>query len=204
MQLFRVPLAVSLRRLAGLPRSSFGMTAAHLGIGLTVLGVVASTTWQTETIVDMQPGQSVVVGSRTVTLEGYEGEDAGNYVATRLRFTVHNAAGEEIAVMEPEKRGYLVRQTPTTEAAIISVGLLSHLYISPGDMREGATILDPGQFTPQSITTVRVYWKPLVALIWIGAIVMALGGILSLSDRRLRVGAPKRSGRAAIAPQPAE
>jgi cytochrome c-type biogenesis protein CcmF len=70
-------------------------------------------------------------------------------------------------------------------------------------MREGATNLDPGQFTQQSITTVRVFWKPRVALIWIGAIVMTLGGILSLTDRRLRVGAPKRSRNAAT-PVPAE
>ena len=85
--------------------------------------------------------------------------------------------------MEPSKRRLRRRARPsTTEAAIKTFGF-SQLYISLGDIAADGT------------TTVRIYWKPLVTLIWLGAIVMALGGLLSLSDRRLRVGAPRPARR---------
>jgi cytochrome c-type biogenesis protein CcmF len=89
--------------------------------------------------------------------------------------------------MEPSKRQFDVRQTSTTEAAIRTSGF-SQLYLSLGDIAADGT------------TTVRVFWKPLVTWIWLGAIVMAFGGMLSLSDRRLRVGAPRPARRR---PQPA-
>ena len=100
--------------------------------------------------------------------------------------------------MVAEKRGYITRNVPTTEAAILTLWF-SHLYISPGDMRQDRTALEPGQFNQNSVITTRIFWKPLVTLIWIGALVMVVGGMLSLSDRRLRVGAPKKS-RTALAP----
>ena len=89
--------------------------------------------------------------------------------------------------MEPSKRQFSARAMETTEAAIKTFGL-SQLYISLGDIGEDGA------------TTVRIYWKPLVTLIWLGPLVMALGGLVSLSDRRLRVGAPRPARRAAPAP----
>jgi cytochrome c-type biogenesis protein CcmF len=105
-----------------------------------------------------------------------------------VRLTVRRG-GSTVAIMEPSKRLFTVRQTATTEAAIETLGL-SQLYASLGDL------------APDNSVTVRVYWKPLVTLIWIGPIIMALGGALSLSDRRLRIGAPRPARRSA--PVPAE
>ncbi len=186
VKLGTVPLGDSLRRLAGLPRSALGTTLAHAGLGISVLGLVAATTWASENILDMKPGDSVDVGSRTVTLDGFQERPGPNYDETLVRFTVRDG-GTVVAVMEPSKRTFPVRQMQTTESAIDTFWL-SQLYISLGDI------------TPDSTVTVRIYWKPLVTLIWLGALVMALGGGLSLSDRRLRVGAPRPARRAVAAP----
>jgi cytochrome c-type biogenesis protein CcmF len=186
IQLGRIAPAASLRRLAGLPRSAMGMTLAHLGIGVTLLGLVTASQWQTETIVDMRPGDTVSAAGFDVTLDGVLRSQTGNYDADRFRFTIARD-GEQVTSMTPERRFYTARGTVTTEAAITTFGF-SHLYISPGDL------------TDTNAITVRIFWKPLVTLIWLGAITMVAGGLLSLSDRRLRVGAPKASRRAAIAP----
>ncbi len=94
--------------------------------------------------------------------------------------------GQVVGVMEPSKRVYNARQMPTSEAAIKSIGF-SQLYLAIGDEMNAGGI------------AVRFYWKPLVLLVWLGSVVMALGGFLSLSDRRLRVGAPKPARAAAAA-----
>jgi cytochrome c-type biogenesis protein CcmF len=182
-QLGQRSLGVSLARLAGLPRSAFGMTLAHLGVGLTLLGVISSTTWNEETIIDMTPGETIVVGGKSVTYDGVSFDESGNYQRQLLTFTVREG-DRVITTIEPEKRFYEQRETATTEAGIRTFGF-SQLYVSPGDL------------TPDGVLTVRAFWKPLVTLIWLGAVVMAIGGVLSLSDRRLRVGAPKpaRGGR---------
>jgi cytochrome c-type biogenesis protein CcmF len=187
IQLGRVSPAVTLRRFVGLPRSALGMTLAHLGIGVTVLGLVVASTWSTERILDMQVGDSVTVAGFDLTLDGARQSNGGDYQAQSFQFTVAHR-GETITTMSPEKRFYPTRQTATTEVAIQTFGL-SQLYISPGDV------------TDANALTVRIYWKPLVTLIWIGALVMVAGGLLSLSDRRLRVGVPRRSRRRpAVAP----
>ncbi|MEP0323901.1 heme lyase CcmF/NrfE family subunit [Bauldia litoralis] len=186
VKLGRAPVAESVRRLAGMPRSAFGTTLAHAGVGVTVLGLVAATTWASEDILTMKAGDTVEVASRTLKLDGFQQRAGPNYAETVARFTVYDG-GAAVAVMEPSKRNFAARQTTTTEAAIATFGL-SQLYISLGDI------------TPDSAVTVRVFWKPLVTLIWLGAVVMAIGGILSLSDRRLRVGAPKPARRAVAAP----
>jgi cytochrome c-type biogenesis protein CcmF len=186
IQLGRVAPGISWRRLVGLPRSALGMTLAHMGIGVTLLGLVTASHWQTETIVDMSPQDTIVAGDFEVTFDGVLREETGNYQADRYRFTI-TRNGEPVTTMTPERRFYTARGTVTTEAAIDTFGF-SHLYISPGDPAGGAL-------------TVRVFWKPLVTLIWIGALSMVAGGILSLTDRRLRVGAPKSSRRRpAVAP----
>ncbi len=186
IQLGRVAPAASLRRFVGLPRSAMGMTLAHLGIGVTLLGLVSASQWQTETIVDMRPGETVSTAGFEVTLDGVLRSETGNYDADRFRFTIARD-GEPVTTMTPERRFYTARGTITTEAAITTFGF-SHLYISPGDI------------TQTNAITVRIFWKPLVTLIWLGALIMVSAGLLSLSDRRLRVGAPKASRRAAVAP----
>jgi cytochrome c-type biogenesis protein CcmF len=183
VKLFAAPLAESARRLAGLPLSALGMTLAHTGVGISVLGLVAATNWATENIASMKPGDSLEVAGRTLTLERLVNQRGPNYDETVVRFQM-TSAGRLVATLDPSKRAFATRQTATTEAAIATFGF-SQLYVSLGDIGAG------------DATTVRVYWKPLVTLIWLGAVVMALGGLLSLSDRRLRVGAPKPARRAA-------
>ncbi len=187
VKLFRAPLAESLRRAGGMPRAAFGTTLAHFGLGLTLLGIIASSTWNSETILTMKPGDSVTVGGRQVTLDGFSPVSGGTYTGTAARFTVRSG-GATVATLAPEKRLYSVQNMPTTESAIHSFGL-SQLYISLGDVKADGT------------TVVRLYWKVMILLIWLGALVMAAGGALSLSDRRLRVGAPKpaRAGAAVAA-----
>jgi cytochrome c-type biogenesis protein CcmF len=181
----RVPVGESLRRLAGLPRSAFGSMLAHAGVGVTLLGLVAASTWSSETIVTMKPGDTATIAGRAVTMDGFVERDVNNFRETAVRFTVR-VGGATVATLEPSKRQFAARATTTTEAAIETFGF-SQLYLSLGDIGEGGA------------TTVRLYWKPLVTLIWLGAIVMALGGLVSLSDRRLRIGAP-RPARAVPAP----
>ena len=107
-----------------------------------------------------------------------------------LQFGV-SAGGGEIMTLEPSRRLFQTRQDVTSEASIKTIWF-SQLYVSLGDVAEDGA------------ATVRVYFKPLVALIWIGAIIMALGGLLSLSDRRLRVGAPRPARATPAAAAPAE
>jgi len=176
-KLFAAPPAESMRRLLGLPRSAFGTTLAHAGVGVTVLGIVVASNFATEHILTMRPGEEVVAGGRTIVLDDVFTRGGPNYGETVVRFTVREA-GSTVAVMEPTKRQFAARQMETTEAAIETFGA-SQLYVSLGDI------------SPDKAVVVRVYWKPLVTFIWLGSLVMALGGILSLSDRRLRVGAPR-------------
>ena len=115
--------------------------------------------------------------------------DGSNYRETAAHFTVRKG-GSVIGIMEPSKRVFPSRDgMSTTEAALLTRGV-SQLYLSLGDSNADGSI------------AVRLYHKPLVLLIWLGALVMALGGALSLSDRRLRIGAPKPAAR--IVAQPAE
>ena len=189
MKLGSLPLGASLRRAAGLPRSVFGTTLAHAGLGLTVLGIVAATTWQGEIIRSMKPGDTATLAGYELTLDGFVKRDGSNYQETAVKFTVRQG-GNTVATLEPAKRRFAASGTDTTESAIRTVWF-SQLYLSIGDIAADGTV------------TARLYWKPLVTLIWLGALVMALGGLMSLSDRRLRVGAP-RPAKQRAQPAPAE
>jgi cytochrome c-type biogenesis protein CcmF len=175
--LFRGPLETSLRRARGLPRSTWGAAFAHAGLGLTLMGIACETTWNRERILAMQPGDKAMVGGYEATLIGFSQQQGSNYRETISTFKIR-LGGDEIGTMTPSKRTFTTRGSSTTEAALMSRGL-SQLYISLGDRNTDGSI------------AVRLYYKPLVLLIWLGAVVMALGGALSLSDRRLRVGAPR-------------
>jgi cytochrome c-type biogenesis protein CcmF len=186
--LFRVSLSVVRQRAAGLPRSVWGTAFAHFGIAVTLLGVVTVGTWASERIVGLKPSQTVSLSGFDLTFDGLVQRSGPNYRELVGKFTVRRG-GLPIATMEPAKRSFESRATTTTEAALLTRGF-SQLYLSLGDVNDDGSV------------AVRLYYKPLVLLIWIGAIVMMLGGTLSLSDRRLRIGAPRPAAKLAV--QPAE
>ncbi len=178
---FRNPRA-ALSRLMGLPRSSLGMTLAHAGLGLMVLGIVAVTAWRQEVITVMRPGESTSLAGYTVTFAGESPRTGPNYTAESGRFDVVRG-DRPVAALVSEKRTFRPQNQTTTEAGIRTV-MLGDLYVVMGERSEGGR-------------TVRLYFNPLVQFIWLGAAVMFAGGILSLSDRRFRIGAP-RLARAAL------
>jgi cytochrome c-type biogenesis protein CcmF len=189
VNLFRQPLRASLARAAGLPRSTWGTAIAHFGVGVCLLGIVGETGWSSERIEALKPQASIAIRGYDLTFDGVSERQGPNYRELSARFTVRQR-GEVVGNLEPSKRSFPARETSTTEAALMTRGV-SQLYLSLGD---------PG---PDGSIAVRLYYKPLVLMIWLGALVMAMGGVLSLSDRRLRVGAPKPAKvRAAL--QPAE
>jgi cytochrome c-type biogenesis protein CcmF len=187
--LFRVSFTTSYRRAVGLPRSAWGTAFAHCGLGLTLLGIVGETAWSAEKIVTLTPGQVVSLRHYDLTFDGLVPREGPNFHELSAKFTVHRG-GEVLGVLEPAKRVFATRGMTTTEAALMTRGL-SQLYLSLGDQNADGSI------------AVRLYHKPLVLLIWLGPLVMVVGGGLSLSDRRLRVGAPKPAKSRAVL-QPAE
>jgi cytochrome c-type biogenesis protein CcmF len=179
IQLFRTSAATSLSRFVGLPRSAVGTVVAHAGIGVVVIGIVTTSAYQSEKIVALQPGETVDVSGYTLLFQGMAPVTGPNYREDRAQFVVSRGGGSPFA-MTPSKRFYATRQMSTTEAAIKTIGF-SQLYVSLGDTADSGAV------------AVHASYKPLVTLIWLGALVAALGGALSLSDRRLRIGAPKRA-----------
>jgi cytochrome c-type biogenesis protein CcmF len=190
IQLFRTGFGTSMRRAVGLPRSAWGTAVAHVGVGVCLIGIVGESQWRTEVIAHVKPGQTVQVADYKLTFEGLFPRQGPNFTETVARIAVTDADGT-VGVMNPSKRNFTARQMPTTEAALKTRGF-SQLYVSMGD--PGA---DGG-------VDLRAYYKPQVLLIWIGPLIMVLGGFLSLTDRRLRVGAPKPAAKSAGALQPAE
>jgi len=183
------PLKTSLRRAVGLPRSAWGTMLAHLGLGITLIGIVGETQFGAERIAEMRPGQTVSISGYDLHFDGMTSQQGPNYRDQVARFTVRRGDAV-IGVVEPSKRTFPARSTTRTEAALMGRGF-SQLYVSLGDLSPAGTL------------AVRVYHKPLVLLIWLGTIVMVIGGTLSLTDRRLRIGAPKPA-RSKPAMQPAE
>ena len=187
--LFRMPLGIALRRARGLPRAAWGTMFAHLGVGAALIGIVCESTWNTELISTLKPGDVAKIAGYELKLDDLGQRQGPNFGEMVARFTV-SESGKVIGTMTPSKRSFAARAMSTTEAALLSRGF-SQLYISLGDTAASGAI------------AVRIYHKPMVLLIWLGPLLMAFGGLLSLSDRRLRVGAPKPA-RAARALQAAE
>ncbi|MEK9645747.1 MAG: heme lyase CcmF/NrfE family subunit [Alphaproteobacteria bacterium] len=181
--LFRLPFRESLRRASALPRSAWGTAIAHAALGITVAGITASSAWQTERIQIMRPGDTVDLAGYAVTFRGARNAEGPNYTAIRGLFDLARD-GRTIAVLTPEKRSYPAERSGTTEAAIHTT-FMADVYAVLGDA-DG-----------KGGWATRLYHNPLVPWIWAGAILMAVGGCVSLSDRRLRVGAPKRASRRA-------
>ena len=190
VRLWSEPGAV-LRRARALPRAAHGMTLAHAGIAVLAIGMTGSSAWKTEVVTFAEAGTTVDVAGYAVTLRGVERVAGPNWIADRATLDVARG-GRPLAVLEPERRFYPVAGMPTTESAIRST-LAGDLY---------ATIGEPAGGGDGTRWTLRILYEPLVGLIWIGALMLVAGGGVSLSDRRLRIGAPRRSGQAA--PVPAE
>ncbi|MGZ3410086.1 MAG: heme lyase CcmF/NrfE family subunit [Xanthobacteraceae bacterium] len=189
ISLLRSPFPVVLRRAWGLPRSNWGTALAHFGLGVMLFGIIGEGQWGTERIVSIKPSEKIHIRQFEITFDGLASYTGPNYRETAAKFVVRRN-GETVGVLEPAKRTFPSRGTTTTEAALLTRGF-SQLYVSLGDQQADGAL------------AVRIYHKPLVLLIWLGPVLMAFGGMLSLSDRRLRVGAPKPA-RARIAMQPAE
>jgi cytochrome c-type biogenesis protein CcmF len=178
---FRVSGAETWRRLIGLPRGNWGMTLAHLGLGVFVLGACFETGWKVEAAETLPIGGHLNVGAYELTLEAINGIDGPNYDAERA--TIHAVkAGREVCTPMPERRFYPAGGQTTSEVAICTIGA-NHLYVVLGERRDGAG---------PPVWLVRAYWNPWALLIFGGPMIMALGGLVSLSDRRLRLGVERR------------
>ncbi|THD45200.1 MAG: heme lyase CcmF/NrfE family subunit [Bradyrhizobium sp.] len=175
--LFRVPLGTAVRRARGMPRSSWGTVFAHAGVGVALIGIVCETTWNSEYIGSMKISDVAPIAGYELRLDDVKQRHGPNYREMVAQFSAR-LDGRLLDTMTPSKRTFTTRGATTTEAALLTRGA-SQLYISLGDTARDGTI------------AVRIYHKPLVLLIWFGPVLMAFGGMLSLSDRRLRVGAPK-------------
>lgn len=168
---------VALRRAAGLPRSTWGSVVAHAGMGVTVIGLAAQA-WSGETIATARIGTVLTVGPYQAKLVEVGARPGPNYTAQVATLEVRQD-GRLVGTTETEKRSYPSREMTTTESGILTTGT-SQFYASLGELN------------PDRSVSLRLYSKPLVLLIWLGAVVMACGGGLSLSDRAFRVGAPAR------------
>jgi cytochrome c-type biogenesis protein CcmF len=160
-------------RLLRLPGADWGKAVAHAGMGVTVLGIALHMAWDQEDIRVARVGEPFTVGAYTLSLNAVDDVPGPNYRSLMGDVTVRQG-GREVARLHPEKRFYPVAAMPTTEAAIDN-GVFRDVYVVIGDPQEGGGY------------AIRTYIKPFSNWIWGGAILMALGGLLSLADRRLRV-----------------
>jgi cytochrome c-type biogenesis protein CcmF len=160
-------------------RSHYGMVVAHIGVAVFVVGVTLVKGYDSEKDVKLRAGESVELGGYVFRLEEVSDVRGPNYVAARAQMTV-TRDGKPVTKLAPEKRIYTVQQMPMTEAAI-DAGLTRDLYVSLGDaLGDGAWL-------------VRVQVKPFVDWIWVGCLIMALGGLLAASDRRYRYSLKRES-----------
>lgn len=184
----RGSVAARLHRLRRLPRADWGRGLAHAGLGVTIIGIAGLLAWEREDIRVAQIGESWSLGRYEITLDAVREAEGPNYLTTIGEMSVR-ADGRQVATLLPEKRFYPVAGMPTTEAGIDG-GIWRDLYLVIGDPQDGGG------------WAVRSHIKPMAAWIWGGAILMALGGVVSLTDRRRRVAAGAR--RAPVATVAAE
>jgi cytochrome c-type biogenesis protein CcmF len=166
----------SSRGFSNVPRAYWGMQLAHFGLSVFIIGVTMVGGYESEKDVKMGPGDTVSVGGYDFRLLGVQAKRGPNYDATVGAVEV-SKNGKVLRTMNPEKRQYFSGSMPMTEAAI-DAGITRDVYVSLGEPLD-----DQGHWS------VRVYHKPFVNWIWGGCVLMALGGLLALLDRRYRVGA---------------
>ncbi|WCL54460.1 heme lyase CcmF/NrfE family subunit [Gimibacter soli] len=178
VRFFEGPVA-GLRRLVRLPRAALGMALAHMGLGVLVLAITISEAWTSETLTVLSPGETAMVGGFEFTLDKVEPVAGPNYAAVRGTLTVRKD-GDLVTVLTPEDRTFGDPVMETTEAAIRPL-VTGDLYAVIGEAI-GPVVAD-GRWS------LRLYFKPAISGLWLGALMMMAGGLLSLSDRRARVGA---------------
>jgi cytochrome c-type biogenesis protein CcmF len=178
---FRASAAESWRRLIGLPRGAWGMTLAHLGLGVFVLGACFETGWKLEAAETLPVGGRLSLGEYSLVLDDIRGVEGPNYEAERGQLRAFKGE-RQICAPRPERRFYPAGGQTTSEVAICTRGI-DHLYVVLGERREAAG---------QPVWLVRAYWNPWALLIFVGPGIMALGGVVSLSDRRLRLAAGRK------------
>ena len=171
-------------RLRALPAAFIGMLIAHAGVGVFVVGVAMVKGYEAERDLRMEPGDTATLGGYTFRLDRVESVQGPNYVAARGHIAVLKG-DRVVGELTPEKRVYRVQQTPMTEAAIDS-GFTRDLYVALGEK------------VGEQAWTVRIHVKPFVDWIWGGCLIMALGGLFALSDRRYRVAQRRGEERVAV------
>jgi cytochrome c-type biogenesis protein CcmF len=181
LRLGQAPVAEVWRRLKGLPRSAIGTAVAHFGVGLMVVGIVATSAYQSERILVMKPGDRAEIAGYALTFRGAAPQRGPNY-REEVGLIEVTRGGRPVTELQPSKRLYDAPRQTTSEAGI-----------HPSWRGDLYAVLGDEQVTAAGGYAVRLYFNPLVRFIWIGAIVMFLGGLLSLTDRRLRIGAPRRA-----------
>ncbi len=178
-RLFAEPLPSVLRRALHLPRAAWGMTFAHAGMAVVIAGITGSNAWTEQRVVSGRPGQSFELAGYRIAFDGVREVRGPDYTETRADMRLLEG-GSEIAAMHPYKRFYTAEDGAATGVAI-RTNLLADVYVVIGDPDgKGGYVL-------------RLYYNPLVPWIWLGAAAMALGGLVSLTDRRHRIGAPRRA-----------
>jgi len=188
--LFELPLPRAWQRLKGLPASAFAVSIAHAGVGVMIVGMISTSVLQSERILAMQPGETTTIGSYEVRLASIGEVEGPNWMAIRAVFetTQH---GNPVADIISEKRFYPVEGQSTTQVGL-HTSFWRDLYFVLGDQ------------TPEGAWAVRLYINPLAAWLWWGVGIMSLGGLVSLFDRRLRVGAPTTATAHRGSPVPAK
>ena len=177
IKLFQVPIGNSLSRLMRQPRSSWGMSLGHMGFAVGLIGIVATSSWNLEAQKVMNIGESMTIGDFRLTLDDVIPVAGPNYTAVRGVITVTDKDGDSFMAY-PESRTYVSSPMTTTEGAV-ETSLSGDLFIVIGEAQN------------QERWGMRVYYKPMQVWLWIGASIMVLGGIISLSDRRYRIGSPQ-------------
>jgi len=187
-RLTHVPGTSLFSRLSSFPRSYWGMLLAHCGVAVFIIGVTFVKGYEVEQDLRMNVGETSTIGGYTFRFDGVREVKGPNYIAARGMFHV-SRGGHDVTDMFPEKRHYTVQNQAMTEAAIDS-GLLRDLYVSLGEPLAGGA------------WSVRLYHKPFIDWIWGGCLIMALGGLLAMSDRRYRLAGRREESLAQAAPQP--
>jgi cytochrome c-type biogenesis protein CcmF len=193
IRLFRAPVGESLRRLASLPRGAWGTTLAHAGLGVFVLGACFETAWKVEAAEVLHPGQAMTVGAYQLQMSAVGPAPGANYDADQA-VVVARRGDRVVCTAKPERRLYTAGGQTTSEVAICMVGV-SDLYLVLGERRDDAA--------GEGGWLLRAYWNPYARLIFLGPAIMALGGLVSVADRRLRVATPAKA-RVRLQPEPAE
>jgi len=165
--------SLSWQRLTSIPASFYGMTVAHLGISVFVIGITFTSIYSIEKDVKMVPGDKLDMAGYIFEFHGVKITEGPNYIAKEGALTV-SYDGEVIAKLEPQKREYRVQKMPMTEAAI-DAGLFRDLFVAIGEPLDD-----------QGAWSLRVYYKSFIRWIWLGAMFMGIGGMIAASDKRYR------------------